>query len=347
MLKIFSDINSVPKEWEEIRLPIFLNYNFLKIFYENHNRIQHLFAIKEGTRIYAHIFSLKFKKTKNYLPKNILINICLNIIKFNVLYLTNSFITNIPSFIIHNRINLKKLLNKIHQKYSIIVIPDFLFSKLEVDGRGYTKIEVEPEMILNIRSNWNSLEDYTRALRKKYRNKIKKIIAKTNNIIIKSLKAEEIDYYSIQINKLFCEVVESSQFSGPEFNTKSLPSFVNEGFMKLDGYFLNNKIVGFSTLIQTEKTSYSYFVGFDKKINKSIPIYGRILIENIKYAIKVKSDTLILGRTANEYKSNFGALPVKSHIYLKAKNKILNTILKPIYKKLSLTKWTKRNPFKS
>ena len=106
-------------------------------------------------------------------------------------------------------------------------------------------------------------------------------------------------------------------------------------------------MVGFSTLIHTEKISYSYFVGFDKKINKSTPIYGRILIENIKYAVKVKSDTLILGRTANEYKSNFGAVPIKSHIYLKAKNKILNTILKPVYKKLSLTEWRKRNPFKS
>ena len=55
---------------------------------------------------------------------------------------------------------------------------------------------------------------------------------------------------------------------------------------------------------------------------------------------------LILGRTANEYKSNFGALPIKSYVYLKIKNTVLRTILYPVYSKLKIKKWVQRRPFK-
>ena len=116
--------------------------------------------------------------------------------------------------------------------------------------------------------------------------------------------------------------------------------------MKVDGYFLHNKLVGFSSTIDKKEILYSYFVGFDQKVNKVIPIYGRILIENISNAIMLKKKRLILGRTANEYKSNFGATPVKSFIYLKIRNKFLRAILKPIYTKIRLNKWTQRSPFK-
>ena len=34
--------------------------------------------------------------------------------------------------------------------------------------------------------------------------------------------------------------------------------------MKVDGFFLHNKLVGFSSIIDTEDVLYSYFVGFDK-----------------------------------------------------------------------------------
>ena len=60
-------------------------------------------------------------------------------------------------------------------------------------------------------------------------------------------------------------------------------------------------------------------MGFDKQLNKKTPIYGRILLQNISSAIRQRKSFLVLGRTANEYKSNFGAYPIKSFIYIKIK----------------------------
>ena len=346
MINIFSDINNVKKQWEEIKLPVFLTVRFLDIYYQMHPKVQHLFAMSTNTRLYAHIFSLTFHKARNYLPNNLIANTLLRYIKLDVLYLTNSFITNIPSFSSSKAIDLNQLLSKIKQKYSIIVIPDFVFVNMKVEHKEYTKIEVESEMILNIRREWKILECYLSDLKKKYRNNIKNIIKKTDQLEIENLNRDQLKYYEEDIRNLFNQVVKSSQFKGPQFNTDSLVLFVEQGFMKVDGYFIEKKLVGFSSLLQKEDTLYSYFVGFDKNINISCPIYGRILIENIKHAIKLKSKRLVLGRTANEYKSNFGALPIRSFIYLRVKNNFMNIILRPIYNRLRLNTWKRRHPFK-
>lgn len=335
------------KKWDTIQLPIFLNTDFLKIFSQNHPKIKHLFIIDTNIRLYAHIFKLTFNKTKHYLKKNLFANLVLNLLNFNVLYLTNSFITNVPAFKSNDFINLKELLKTIKHKYSLIVIPDFLFNKMKFQNKEYTKVEVEEEMILNINEKWNKLEDYLIDLKKKYRNKIKNIIQKTSNLEIKNLNVKDLEIHANDIQLLFNQVAKSSRFEGPLFNTASLIQLVNKGFLKIDGYFLSNKLVGFSSTIEKEHLLYSYFVGFDKKLNKSTPIYGRILTENVNTAIKLNKQMLILGRTANEYKSNFGATPIKSYVYLKIENKFLRFILRPIYKKLKITKWKQRRPFKN
>ena len=346
MLKVFTKIEGVEKRWGDINSPIFSQLKFLDIYYKNHPQVKHLFAMDNGMRLYAHIFKITFNKTKNYLKGNSLTAIFLSIVNFKVLYLTNSYLTNVPAFSSSKAINLNELLNAVKDKYSLTVIPDFLFDKMVVEDDNYTKIEVEEEMVLEIRKQWTTgLEDYISDLKKKYRNKVKRIIQQTNNLEIRKLDLNDLALYTNELQKLFDQVAQSARFKGPAFNTASFESFVSQGFMTVDGYFLDRKLVGFSSGIHHEKILYAYFVGFDKKLNTSIPIYGRILLENITEAIKLKKESLVLGRTANEYKSNFGAYPVKSFVYLKVENRFLRAILKPALNKLSITQWIQRNPF--
>ena len=68
-----------------------------------------------------------------------------------------------------------------------------------------------------------------------------------------------------------------------------------------------------------------------------------ILVENISHSINLKKKRLILGRTANEYKSNFGAFPIKSYVYLKVKRRFLRFLLTPIFHNLGVKKWKKRS----
>lgn len=346
MIKVFQNIDNVYTIWKKLNNSFFLDIDFLQIYYNYHRQLKHLFILDSNMRLYAHIFPLKFNKMQSYIKNNFLARFFLKFIHFDILYLTNSFITNVPAFSSRNLIDLDRLIHAVKDSYSVIVIPDFLFEKMKIQDINYVRVEVEEEMILDIRDGWDVLEDYVLSLRKKYRNKIKKILKDTGSLEIRVLSPADLEYYDLELRRLFIQVVHSSNFTGPDFNTSSFSLFVKKGFMKVSGYFINEKLVAFSSEIEEGEALYSYFVGFDRQVNSSLPIYGRILIENIRSAINSKKDFLVLGRTANEYKSNFGATPIKSFIYLKVKNRFLRFFLAPIYGRLSIRKWQQRHPFK-
>ena len=346
MLKVFTNIDKVKEEWDNINVSDFLHSSFLEIFYINHPKIKHLFVIDTNVRLYAHIFELNFDKAANYI-NNKLLGFFIKLIKFNVLYLTNSFLTNIPAFFSNHQINLKEFLCVLQYNYSLLIIPDFVFKNITADKNEFSKIEVEEEMILDISERWVLLDNYISDLRKKYRNKIKKIINSTSQLEVKSLNSDDLVFYADNIQDLFTQVINESRFSGPLFNTNSFSSLVKKDIFKVYGYFLNDNIIAFSSEFHQDKILYSYYAGFDKSLNKTFPIYGRILIETINNAINLKMNKVVFGRTANEFKSNFGAVPIRSHVYIKLKNRYLNIFFKPIFKRLSIKSWIKRSPFKN
>jgi len=345
LLKVITNINNAKEEWDKINVSDFLHSSFLEIFYINHPNIKHLFVIDTQIRLYAHIFELNFDKTANYISSNLLA-FFIKFIKFDVLYLTNSFLTNIPAFFSNKKIDLKEFISILKHNYSLLIIPDFVFKNISAEKDDFSKIEVEEEMVLEISDNWNGIDNYISDLRKKYRNKVKKIINSSSKLEVKALNSDDLVFYSDNIQDLFTQVINESRFSGPLFNTNSFSLLVKKDIFKVYGYFINNNVIAFSSEIHQDKTLYSYYTGFDKSLNKTFPIYGRILVETINNAIKLKMNKVVFGRTANEFKSNFGAIPIKSYVYIKVKNKYLNILLKPIFKRLTIKNWIKRNPFK-
>jgi len=345
LLKVITNINKAKEEWDKIDVSDFLHSSFLEIFYINHPKIKHLFLIDKHIRLYAHIFELNFDKTANYISSNLLA-FFIKFIKFDVLYLTNSFLTNIPAFFSTKQIDLKEFLSVLKHNYSLLIIPDFVFKNIIAEKDDFSKVEVEEEMVLEINDKWNGIDNYISDLRKKYRNKVKKIINSSSKLEVKSLNSDDLVFYADNIKDLFSQVINESRFSGPLFNTNSFSLLVKKDIFKVYGYFINNNVIAFSSEIHQDKTLYSYYTGFDKSLNKTFPIYGRILIETINNAINLKMNKVVFGRTANEFKSNFGAIPIKSYVYIKVKNKYLSALLRPIFKRLNIKNWIKRNPFK-
>ena len=345
-MKVYTDIAKVKAEWDKFNVSDLIHSSFLEAFYINHPKIKHLFVLNKDMRLYAHIFELRFDKIVHYL-KNKRLVFFLKFIKFDFLYLTNSFITNIPAFASNNKINLDKFLSVLQYNYTLLVLPDFVFNNINTEGNQFCKIEVEGDMVLEIHNNWCDLDSYISDFRKKYRNKITKFLNSSSEIEIRPMNANDLVFYSDNIKDLFFQVINGSQFSGPLFNTDSFLSLINKDIFKVYGYFLNNELIAFSSEIHQDKILYSYYVGFDKLLNKKFSIYPRILLESINNAIVLKMDKVVFGRTANEFKSNFGAEPIKSYIYIKVRNRFLSIILNPIFKRLAIKNWVKRSPFKS
>ena len=137
----------------------FIRSSFLEIFYSKHQNIDHIFILDKKFRIYGHLLTLRFTKISNYLNQKILAFV-FQFFKFKILYLTNSFITNVPSFISKNKIDLDNLLFNLNNSYNLFNPSDFFYDYTFNQKKQFFKIEVDPEMVIEIKDNWSSIEDY-------------------------------------------------------------------------------------------------------------------------------------------------------------------------------------------
>ena len=85
--------------------------------------------------------------------------------------MTNSFITNVPSFISKNKIDLDSLLSNLNNSYNLLILPDFFYDYTFNQKKQFFKIEVDPEMVVEIKDDWSSIEDYLFDLKKKIQKK--------------------------------------------------------------------------------------------------------------------------------------------------------------------------------
>ena len=346
----------------------FLSLPF-KLAFEKHHKsnIKHLYYVaddEDNQAIgYAQEFNIRSNRIHDYQRKNkvkrSLVNLVLKLSNLKVVALGNGLLTNISNFSavkLSNNIDFfNSLLLRIQKDLSAdkFIIPDHFFKELKVENPNEVfpeliKVVVDQDMHLNILKEWNTFEDYTKALKKKYRSRLKSVMKKSEEIEIKVLTQKELVKHAEKMQELFENVHQKSAFSISPFNTSIYTDLFDSGNPKCQvfGYFLSDKMIAFSSELQDDDNLYSYFIGLDYRYNKSHRLYERILNETIKSAISNKKSKLILGRTAAEFKSNVGAQPIHSEIFVYLKSPVLRRLLKPFLENIQPSNWVQRNPFK-
>ena len=346
----------------------FLSLPF-KLAFEKHHKsnIKHLYYVaddEDNQAIgYAQEFNIRSNRIHDYQRKNkvkrSLVNLVLKLSNLKVVALGNGLLTNISNFSavkLSNNIDFfNSLLLHIQKNLSAdkFIIPDHFFKELKVENPNEVfpeliKVVVDQDMHLNILKEWKTFEDYTKALKKKYRSRLKSVMKKSEEIEIKVLTQKELVKHAEKMQELFENVHQKSAFSISPFNTSIYTDLFDSGNPKCQvfGYFLSDKMIAFSSELQDDDNLYSYFIGLDYRYNKSHRLYERILNETIKSAISNKKSKLILGRTAAEFKSNVGAQPIHSEIFVYLKSPVLRRLLKPFLENIQPSNWVQRNPFK-
>ncbi|WP_258932065.1 hypothetical protein [Flavobacterium oreochromis] len=116
----------------------------------------------------------------------------------------------------------------------------------------------------------------------------------------------------------------------------------------MTGYFLNNRLVGFHTLLLNGELLETYFLGYDEQIQKDNMLYLNMLYNMTEFGIENKFKKIIFGRTALEIKSSIGAKPVVMSGFIYHRNKFINKYIHKIFTGLEPTViWKERHPFKS
>jgi len=241
---------------------------------------------------------------------------------------------------------------KLRGKINLQLIKDFYEEDFTTSNYlgvfKYRQFKVDPNMILKIKPEWKSFDDYLNAMNKKYRKKALTTVKKGAELKRKSLTAEEIQSNFDKIQMLYSNVADKAKVRINHFDVSYLLQLklnLKEEF-DLVAFYLNEEIVAFNTYIYWGDNCEAHVIGLDYDVNNQYCIYPNILYDYVKATFENKKSKLILGRTAMEMKSNIGAEPAEMCCYVRHSGPLFNRALKPIFHYIKQTEWTQRSPFK-
>ena len=233
-----------------------------------------------------------------------------------------------------------------------IFIKDFETSALEYasdfEHFGFTNIKVEPNMLISLKPEWRTFENYKAALKSKYRVKANKADSKSKALEVRIFSKKDVELFKNELQNLYQNTIDNANFNAQvlDLNTYiKLKDSYKDNFI-VWSYFLDDKIVGFLSALKNKNQLDAHFIGLNYSLNKSHAIYPRILNDYIRLGLEKKVEIINLGRTASEIKSTIGAQPLELSCYIKHKNKFINILIKPFFKKIQIKSFKQHSPFK-
>lgn len=177
-----------------------------------------------------------------------------------------------------------------------------------------------PKCILYLR--WATFEEYAASLRSDYRNRLKKVFARSDGLQIRFIdNKSEFDerLYQMYLNVLANSKTKIETLSRDYFRGDCFRIFVAE---------LNGEPVGFVQLLENGKELIFEFVGIDYNFNQQYQVYHRMLYEIIRYGIENGFCSIDFGQTADDTKLKLGCRYTYLYAWLHHSNRVINFFLK-------------------
>ncbi|MFT4678196.1 MAG: hypothetical protein ACI84C_001993 [Flavobacteriales bacterium] len=287
-------------------------------------------------------------------------------LRFTIMVLGNAFATGEHGFVFREDFDKNRAYGAVLEAVEIIsdqekarenrisgvLIKDFYPESFEYchnfTDDSYTEFLVDPNMVMPIRPEWTTYEDYLASLTTKYRTKAKGAFKKSATIEVRELSVEEIQANELRIETLYNHVHDKADFKVGKLN---LSAFVNlkvkmgSRFI-FKGLFLEEKLVGFMSGFEYNGILDAHFVGIDYELNHQYAIYSRMLYEYVKEGIERKCVKVSFGRTAMEIKSTVGAFPVDLKCYLRHRSAAPNHLLRLLFSFVKPSNFDQKVPYK-
>ena len=215
--------------------------------------------------------------------------------------------------------------------------------------KKYHEFTAQPDMILNIRPEWETFEDYMAAMSSKYRVRVKRAMKKGKDIVKVPFDVKKIEENQARIHELYQRIAEKSVFNLVNLNPNyflELKKRFGDDF-RLVGYYIDDTLIGYYTTIKNHDELEAHFLGYDQAFNRDYQMYLNILYDIIKVGFEEKSTRINFARTALEIKSSVGAEPSDMFWYLRHRNNFSNKFLAQIVNYINpKEEWVQRKPFK-
>lgn len=248
---------------------------------------------------------------------------------------------------------LKNLFKKKGKKVHITIFKDFPNEEIiefkQAGFNHYFQHSTQPNMHFSIPNQWKSEQNYIDALSKKYRDQHKRARKKAEGIEKRKLSLEDIIKYEEKIYELYHHVAKNAHFNTfflSKNHFRTFKELLQDRFL-FYGYFLEEKLIGFNTLIKNGETMDTYFLGYDDRMQREKMLYLNMLYDMVAYSINKGFKEIIFARTALEIKSSVGAKPQEMFVLAQHSNSIINVTFEKLFQLLEpKVEWKERNPFK-
>ncbi len=264
------------------------------------------------------------------------------------------FLQGLTDTEIHSCIEMsvQKISDSIQRKAPLFVLIKDILPKREAYRSAlrekYTEFEIQPNMVLDIQ--WPDFDAYQAAMSTKYRTRLKRARKKRQDIERRSLDCLQMRNYQQRMYQLYESVASNVGFNMVDLNPGYLAGLCEAlpNQFECFGYFLNEELVAFYTMIENGKELEAHFTGYDKRYNHDYQLYLNMLYDIVECGISLGKKRIIFARTALEIKSTVGAVPESLYCYLRHPGPITNLITPRLVEYLKPTEqWQQRHPFKS
>lgn len=375
--KIYKSVSELPENWDEVsHHNHFLQKPYLQVLEKSAPTNMECFfiGIFESNKLigtslaqYLDLNKLESFGERDNCFKTKIRNFVFKNFASHVLFLGNNMITGQNGYTFNKEIEFECISDVMIQcseaiiayfkkkgiKIHIVSYKDFYTecsSELKkFDFNKMYEFTAQPNMVFNLDESWKTKEDYIASLKKKYRDQYKRAHKKFNGIEVKELSTEEVITLEDRIYELYHHVALNAPFNTFFLDEHHFSTFKKQcgNRFRICGYFLNNELVGFHTILLNGDVLETYFLGYDENIQKENMLYLNMLYNMTEFGIENGFKKIIFGRTALEIKSSIGAKPVKMSGFIYHTNKLINKYIDKIFNNLEPeVSWQQRHPFK-
>lgn len=215
----------------------------------------------------------------------------------------------------------------------------------------YLLLRNDISMEMDIPAEWQTINDYEKALKHKYAQRFRKIRQQWQGLDIKEFSYEEVKANKDKLYALYRQVVAKQQVRlgllSPEFLVQ-LKGYYGDS-VKVWGVYEDGNMIAFFSAWAKQDVFDMFYIGFDYELNSERQSYFNILFFSVEQAIILKKSKLVLGRTALDAKARLGCEPKYLHTFLYINNPIIRRFVLRKQQNVSLREgdWEEKHPFKS
>ncbi|MDX1667694.1 MAG: GNAT family N-acetyltransferase [Saprospiraceae bacterium] len=214
--------------------------------------------------------------------------------------------------------------------------------------RGYHPAPFQPNMVMELDPAWKDFEDYLDSLTSKYRVRARRAFKMAESLELKDMQLREIVESEAELHRLYRFIADGADFNLVFLHRSyftQLKTKLGTDFSLL-GYFRDNRLLGFFTLIRNGRDLEAHFLGYEEEDNRAYQLYLNMLFEIIRRGIWMGCRRIIFSRTAMTIKSSVGATPKVMQAFIRHENPLFNRFVPGLIDLLEPeANWQQRHPF--